>query len=438
MVDLETYVENIDKQYIKVLKFINDLYKHARPQVSLKNILEYLGNNYSFIDLALYQKFSYSYVLVESTGLLEHENSTEVIQSIYDCLDNGQIGISYSSADMEPFEDFYFKFSEVSKFYEYVDTNSSKKEGFDTISPKHEVMFPNQYQRMTMLYDYFTPHQACCFIAGLHPSFNGSDDDLEIAEFIIEGGFKSGKLILDDDGQINADNLKAFLYSKNWIMTGFNDLLNNEPPKPLVENKKISPDSKFLEAAHARIKELERQESIGSLMMETPIAKKCDPKDIERINQELRAAKIKIADLTSQLKQANTALADVPAANTRIKQQEQDIKRLNDQLSQQADLLADKHLYDWQTMDKNQYPPELHLAMVIWREYYQVDAMKYITQFDSGRFNRISTKLNLSNGNLKDRIRTLLTPLESKLKSPSLIASFKVIDTIHTDKLEQD
>lgn len=134
------------------------------------------------------------------------------------------------------------------------------------------------------------------------------------------------------------------------------------------------------------------------------------------ISKELAAAKSQIADLKSQLSQAKAELADKPA----------------------GDNVKQNHLYNWQAMDKNQYPPELHLAIEIWQEYYQADAVEHITQFDSGRFNRISTKLNLSNGNLKSRIRSLLTPLESKLKSPSLIDSLREVDIIYTDKLEQD
>lgn len=126
------------------------------------------------------------------------------------------------------------------------------------------------------------------------------------------------------------------------------------------------------------------------------------------------------------------------AANAKIKQQEQDIKKLNDKLDEQIDSPADKPLYDWQAMNRYTYPPELHLAMEIWKEYYQADVIKHITQFDSGRFNRISTKLNLSKGNLKERIRTILTPLNSKTKSRELLSSLEVINIIHNDKLEQD
>ncbi len=131
---------------------------------------------------------------------------------------------------------------------------------------------------------------------------------------------------------------------------------------------------------------------------------------------ELESNKERIADLENQLAQAKAKLADKPA----------------------GDNFEQDHLYNWQAMDKNQYPPELHLAIEIWIEYYQADVIEHISQFDAGRFNRIANKFNLSNGNLKSRIRSLLTPLESKLKSPSLIDSLKEIDIIHTDKLDQD
>jgi archaellum component FlaC len=127
-------------------------------------------------------------------------------------------------------------------------------------------------------------------------------------------------------------------------------------------------------------------------------------------------AEKRISDLENQLAQAKAELADKPA---------------NDNTEQD-------HLYNWQAMDKNQYPPELHLAIEIWKEYYQVDAVKHISQFDAGRFNRITNEFNLSKGNLKSRIRSLLTPLNSKTKSPELLSSLEVISIIHNDKLEQD
>ena len=176
------------------------------------------------------------------------------------------------------------------------------------------------------------------------------------------------------------------------------------------------------------------QEQSGS------ISEDCEEVSYE-LDEQISDYKNRIIELEQEIAEANTTnhnLTMSSVAYSEHKTYEQKINNLNEQLKEQAGKPVDKHLYNWQAMDKNQYPPELHLAMVIWKEYYQADVIKHITQFDSGRFNRICTKLNISKGNLKDRIRTLLTPLESKLKSPSLIESFKVIDTIHTDKLEQD
>ena len=304
--DLETYAANIDGEYIQVLKLINNLYKYATPQMPLKNILDYLGANYSFTGLALYRKSSYTYTLVKSTGLLDYEKSTEVVQSIYACLDNEQTGIIYPDADMQPFKDFYFKFSEAKKFYDYVGSNPPKTQNIavrqskapppnytkanapkfkkvtigDVIKAKqHEsAISPNDYQRITMLYEYFTPHQACCFIAGLHPDFNGSDDGMEMVLGVIKGGIKKGRLTLDDDGQINSDDLKSFLHSKDWVMIGFNDKLASDTNCLDKENpvyqKRVAELEKQLADAQVEIAKLNCQ------LKERPIAIDNDLKNL--------------------------------------------------------------------------------------------------------------------------------------------------------------
>lgn len=288
---LEAYVNQAQDEYISVLDFVNALYKHARPQVPLKNILEYVGNNYSFIGLALYQKKGFNYISIKPTSLSKYGSSIRVIESLYECLDDTQVGIIYSDEAMKPFKEFYFKSSDVSKFYEYVVRNPSKIEAIgprqskappppnhiktvstfkqrtigDLIKAKqHEsAILPNDCQRLTMLYDYFTPHQAGCLIAGLHPAFNGSDDDLEVALGVIEGGIKKGGLLLDDDGQLNSDDLKSFLHSKNWIMTGFNDNLASDTSSLDKENpvykKRVAELEKQLADAKLEIAKFKRQ-----------------------------------------------------------------------------------------------------------------------------------------------------------------------------------
>lgn len=143
-----------------------------------------------------------------------------------------------------------------------------------------EPILPNEYQRITMLYDYFTPHEAACFIAGLHPNFDGCNDVLEMGNSVISGGVKSGKLIIDDDWNIKGDELKLFLHTKKWIMKGFNDDLSNETEK-----------------------------NLGQAIKET----QTKPPNNDHLIKELAAANTKIADLESQLKQIRIKLANKPA-----------------------------------------------------------------------------------------------------------------------------
>ena len=151
---------------------------------------------------------------------------------------------------------------------------------------REEAIAPNNYQRITMLCDYLTPHQAACLIAGLHPEFNGSDDGLEMALGVIYGGIKKGSLILDDDEQIKGDDLKVFLHSKNWIMKEFNDNLPNDVDK-----------------------------------IPSPTVKQTEPPNNDQLIKELKAANVKIDDLMSQLAQAKVELIDISANNQKTENQ---------------------------------------------------------------------------------------------------------------------
>ena len=349
---LEAYVNQEQDQYISVLEFVNNLYKKARPQVPLKKIVGYLCSKNLFTDLALYEKHGYDYLLITPTLLVELETPTEVINSLYDYLDSTQIGISFSDKDMKAFKGFYFKFSEASKLYSYLRsddsdlelTNAVASKAFSQIKsnapppPNHiktassfkqktigevikaqqhkDTILPNDYQRITMLYDYFTPRQAGCFIAGLHPNFNGSDDGLEMANSIINGGIKSGRLPIDDDGQINADNLKSFLYQKGWLMTGFNDdSLSSDKPITKIKEDLIEAKSKILDLTA----KLEQAELDSIILNSNGILEQIEQLTVEnkhlkeqQSKQEIDAQN-KIAALESELKAASEALADNPA-----------------------------------------------------------------------------------------------------------------------------
>lgn len=252
----------------------------------------------------------------------------------------------------------------------------------DDINARNDLIEPIGSQKLLISYALFTPHQITCLLSKDNPAYNHNDDEYNAYKDMVSNAIEAKALNpINYKEQIPAEQVKSWLARYNFIIRGFNDNLSND-------NDKIP----------------------------APTVTQIEPPDSEQLIKELAAIKAQVIDLKNQLSQAKAELADKPA---------------NDNIEQE-------HLYNWQTMDKNQYPPELHLAIEIWIEYYQADVIEHISQFDAGRFNRIASKFNLSNGNLKSRIRSLLTPLESKLKSPSLIDSLKEIDIIHTDKLEQD
>ncbi|MGE6359753.1 hypothetical protein [Psychrobacter glacincola] len=265
--------------------------------------------------------------------------------------------------------------------------NEQKEDRIYRASEKADFNKPNDHQLGFFKQDEFSITDAACLLAGVdcssvihyqnHPEFTQVYYDYISYKLMIELAIDNDELYCIN-GTIAKIVLQKYLFSIGYIVKGFNDWLTIEPAKYLVDNK---PSDQF-EASH----------------------------------NELKEAKAKINELRNELAQAKAELADKPA----------------------DDNIKQDHLHNWQAMDKNQYPPELHLAIEIWKEYYQVDAIKRISQFDAGRFNRIANEFNLSKGNLKSRIRSLLTPLESKLKSPSLIENLKEIDIIHTDKLEQN
>ncbi len=96
---------------------------------------------------------------------------------------------------------------------------------------------------------------------------------------------------------------------------------------------------------------------------------------------------------------------------------------------------GDWQLYNWKSMDENQYPPELHLVIEVWKRYYKASDTEDITRFNTRKFDRITGELNLKDGKLRSRIRSILTPLNSKKTSTDLIATLRDVDILYNDKM---
>lgn len=135
--------------------------------------------------------------------------------------------------------------------------------------------------------------------------------------------------------------------------------------------------------------------------------------DSEELKQRLEAESIKYKSKIEELETVIKGFSDIEA------------------LSQDGDW----QLYNWKAMDKNQYPPELHLVIEVWKRYYKASNIEDITQFNTGKFNRITGELNLKDGNLKDRIRTIITPLNRKKAAEGLLDTLRGIDVIYNDKM---
>lgn len=385
---LESYLSQYDADYISVLTFVNRLYKEASPKAYLKVLINYLFNEHeSSIDhLKLYEKTELSYPCpYHLLHIWRIETSKTILQSINKCLDDDDIAINFRDECLKPYKNYYFHINEASKLYEYLKPDlcdltadplplgknrimSLPNESIAVKEPPKEAKFPNSYQSMTVLYDYFTPHQAACFIAGLHPSFDGLDDDLEMAEEVIKGGIKNGQLLLDDDQQIKADNLKRFLYEKNWLMKGFND-----------------------------------DGSYGN-------------QNLAEMKEKLIEANVEILKLTAKIDELELDNIILNSSGTieQIERLTAENKRLKEQLNNQIDLQTDDNKLQSILDDSHEYhAPDLKHAINLWADLYINDKIK-----GDSHSNKANTwiKHNTNYGGKaetsKTRIREIATPLK--------------------------
>ena len=297
IVSLEAYINQEEVEYIPVLEFVNNLYKKARPQVPLKKIVEYLGRQDLFTNLALYKKDGYDYFLVTPTGLLKFENSTEIVKSIYDSLDHNQIGITFDKDNLKAFKGFYFKFSDALRLYEYAKLNQSEVETINSTVFKPDdniVSFLGKYQRLLINYKLFTPDQIVCLMIDENPACINHDDKYHTYWDMVSTALDANELIpINEKEQIKAEQVKTWLTSCGFIYTGFNDHLSNSTnnASSLSTDLTISAEDyeqmvQDLKAAHS---------------------------SIEQLNQELTAANVNIKALESELKAASEALKDKTA-----------------------------------------------------------------------------------------------------------------------------
>lgn len=118
----------------------------------------------------------------------------------------------------------------------------------------------------------------------------------------------------------------------------------------------------------------------------------------------------------------------------RIIELENEIKKLKEELEKKiakpsyADIMP-----NWKNMDETIYPPELHLAMIIWQRIYQNNELEG-KHFDghSSKFKAIANDINLDPKSLlSKRIKTTINPAISKNNQKKLADPLRAIKGLY-------
>lgn len=188
------------------------------------------------------------------------------------------------------------------------------------------------------------------------------------------------------------------------------DLTNKKLPldERLKESYQIySNDFSFHEDTHPVNTPDEMIKRIQGLLK---VIKRKDSKILE-LEQQTNApahAQVEIDELKEQLDKANTELA---AAKT---------------------MTTDQPL-DWQNMSEHIYPPELHLALMIWQRIYVENELKekHIPSHN-GKVSAIAKKMGLNPDNtLGRRVAMLINTAHSKNKQDELADQLRTIEQLH-------
>ncbi|MGP4865041.1 hypothetical protein ACTXGK_12700 [Psychrobacter sp. T6-5] len=370
---IDRLIEENRRKYIAVSDFVNNLSKFGSfgagspLKITVKQIIEDATLN----NINLYKLRETEYLLVSQTDSFEYKDSAEILRSFYNVLDNSQTGIV--SSDRELFRDFYFAYSEVAHL---ISSNSKAVEKESSIhiddqssnnnsKPSYDSSVINnlgENQRLLITYSSFTVSDMTCLIIDENPACINSNANYLMHQRMIYKAIKAGSLILNDSDEIPVKEVKTWLANHSFIYKGFNDNLSNNNDKTGV----------------AVVGHAER-------------------KSYEQLVEELATA------------------------NNRIKQQDLHIQSLKEKLIQPSNMKSTQ-LYDWQGMSQYNYPPELHLALMIWEKSYILNEIDNPHMKDhSQRFNTIAEKMGLNQtihgAALFNRLSKITNPQINKQKN---------------------
>lgn len=246
--DISEWINKRDKEFVSVLKFVNDLFKRFKVSFPLRQLLEYVLENFELDNIMLYAKTGATYEVVGRTNVFENETFTEVLNNIYLELDDTQIGINFSEEGLAPFKKYYVRADDVADL-------APDSKPVQTQKPLGE------YQRLLITYSTFTHQQITCLLTDYNPAYSHNDDSFNAYYDMVENAIKAGKLTHDDEFQIPATQVKLWLSDHGYIFEGFNDNLqtkktNGNSQLASQPDNQLQAENKHLKR---RIAELEQQ-----------------------------------------------------------------------------------------------------------------------------------------------------------------------------------
>lgn len=319
---IDKRIEENDRKYILVTKYVNDLGKgksigSGKP---LKITVEYILENIPLNEVDLYKLKGTNYLLVSQASEFKYKSATDILRSVYDVLDDEQTGTV--SSDREPFEGFYFKYSQVPDLSSIVSKTVAKKQMIyldklsSTNSPKSLVNSSminslGENQRLLTTYALFTPEDLTCLLIDENPACISHNDNYLRHHHMVSNAIDAKLLTLNNEGKILAEQAKTWLASHGFVYKGFNDNLMDVTHSPNKESV----------AYQNRIAELEQQladkKAEDRFGMGSPTVEQGEPKDSEQIISDFREQITQLTAENEKLnKQLNNAHSAIEAAKT--------------------------------------------------------------------------------------------------------------------------
>lgn len=307
-------------------------------------------------------------------------------------------------------------------------------------------------QKILASYALFTPHHIACFLSNENPAYEQNNNMYCAYLDMVKNAIEADVLKpINEKEQLSTEQVKEWLANNNFVYRGFNDgtptyadqlaEMKEEGVAAHVKVLNLTDKLEDLELDNMlkthvaselndsskedkkRIAELEHQladkNTNASFMMGSPTVEQGEPRDSEQI----------ISDLKKQIKQLTS---DQDQTQTTIAKLKEQLNIANTTLTN-AKSVSIAQPFDWQNMSEHIYPPELHLALMVWQRIYWDNELKdsHITSHN-GKFEAIAKKINLNpKSTLGKRVRMVINTAHTKKKQSELAEQLQAIEHIN-------